>query len=422
MKICIIGTGKVGSALAILMASKGYQIEGTEINDTLREALNRKDPPYEEADLKEFWKIYGHNVEVFKEVRSAYTYIILVQTPSQPNGSFSMKYILKACEGISNAMPKDGFVNIIISSTINPGDIDFKIKPFFLKRLGTFKDWGLSYCPCLIAQGSIIKDFKNPPIIIIGSTNEESQKRTAKTFLSLVDNVPSVRYLSPINAEIAKLAINFFITMKISYLNTLTELCEKFHGGNIDEVTDTLKEDPRIGGKKLFKGGLGFGGPCFPRDTDAFIIWAENQKGQAWLSEATKRVNKRQMTRVAQMILELSHNGEKIGILGLTYKPGTYLCDESQAIVIANLLVQNGKEVHVYDPSGMTESKRTLDEKAIYHSTGQELVDQCDVILIAVDWEEFKNINYKKKKVIDVWRILEKKKNKNYIGLGMKNL
>jgi UDPglucose 6-dehydrogenase len=191
----------------------------------------------------------------------------------------------------------------------------------------------------------------------------------------------------------------------------------------VDEVTRIIGKDSRIGSKYL-KGGLGYGGPCFPRDNIAFARFAESVGIEAELPITVHRTNLSQVRRVIKVIEQLNLNTDtKIGILGLSYKPDTPIVEESQSIILAKELSSLGYVVHVYDPLALEEARKVLGNTVIYDKTLDECIKNVDVMVLATPWKLFKTIDTKGKVIIDCWRLLkdreELKKNNQYIALGM---
>jgi UDPglucose 6-dehydrogenase len=211
--------------------------------------------------------------------------------------------------------------------------------------------------------------------------------------------------------------------MKITFANLLAEICENTIGADVDEVTKIIGRDSRIGSKYL-KGGLGYGGPCFPRDNIAFARFAESVGVKAELPIVVHQTNLSQVKRVIKRLGQLNLKpGTKIGILGLSYKPDTPVVEESQSIMLAKELSSLGYVVHVYDPLALEEARKVLGDTVIYDKTLDDCVKNVDVIVLATPWKLFKTIDPKGKIIIDCWRLLrdreDLKKNNQYIPLGM---
>ena len=226
------------------------------------------------------------------------------------------------------------------------------------------------------------------------------------------ENDPPFRRMSLVNAELTKIAVNTYVTMKISYANALADMCERLPGADVEAVTDALGLDTRIGGKYL-RGGLAYGGPCFPRDNKAFGVFARDLGAEPLLAEATDAVNVAQTDRLARVVESRLEAGNAVGILGLAYKPDTGVIEESPGLALARLLGTAGYEVRVYDPVATEAGVRALGGLAQGCSSATELLAQSDVTVIATPWPEFAELPIQELEreggraiVIDCWRLL----------------
>jgi UDPglucose 6-dehydrogenase len=219
--------------------------------------------------------------------------------------------------------------------------------------------------------------------------------------------------------------------MKISFANTIAELCERLAGGDVDAVTSALGLDKRIGPKYL-KGGLGFGGPCFPRDNEAFSNFARQLGCDAKLAKASDAVNTAQIKRIVRIAKErLNSVNKKVAILGLTYKPNTNVVEASQSMDIAIALSEKGHSVYVYDPLGTDNAKSILGDKVNYAQSFAECIANARLCIIATPWDEFKKLrpedftsNSEDTTIIDCWRILNAqqfRRKMHYVGIGLAN-
>jgi UDPglucose 6-dehydrogenase len=225
-------------------------------------------------------------------------------------------------------------------------------------------------------------------------------------------NSPSVARMNFINAEITKLAVNTYITTKISYANMLARLCEKLPGADVNVITDALGLDTRIGSKYL-KGAVSYGGPCFPRDNRALAALAAHVDASSGLAEATDVFNRAQIKSVAEIVKRNFSGAGSIGILGLTYKPNTDVTEESFGLLLAQELSAAKLPVVVFDPSpGAMKVLNGLNGiKAA--KTAQECIAESGTVVLATPWAEFKEIptaqwkgQNEARTLVDCWRAL----------------
>jgi UDPglucose 6-dehydrogenase len=193
-----------------------------------------------------------------------------------------------------------------------PGSVRHGLLPVLEKESGKAcgRDFGLCYSPEFIALGSVIHDFLNPDFCLIGEQDERAGKRLEACYLEIMANRPPCRRMSLENAELTKVALNTFVTTKITYANMLAELCARMPGGDVDTVSDALGLDTRIG-RRYLTGGLGYGGPCFPRDNIALGYFARAVGADAGLAEATDRLNRSASGKLAQTVASILSPGPR---------------------------------------------------------------------------------------------------------------
>jgi UDPglucose 6-dehydrogenase len=289
------------------------------------------------------------------------------------------------------------------------------------------KDFGLCYSPEFIALGSVIRDFLNPDFILCGESDPRSGKILDAFYQKVCENRPRVVHMNFVNAELSKLAVNTFVTTKITYANMLAHICERLPGGNVDTVTSAIGLDTRIGGKYL-KGAIGYGGPCFPRDNLAMGALARELGTQAVLAETTDRQNRTEALRLAGLVKQRGKPGARVGILGLSYKPDTDVIEESQGVLLAQQLIEEELDLLVYDPLAMDAARTVLGNRPTYCASAEECVRKADTLIIAVPWKEFPRIpagafhrSGSRLVLIDAWRIAPEswRRETDYLPIGV---
>lgn len=429
--ISIIGLGKLGSPMAAAFASRGYRVIGLDINSDFVRLLNQGKAPVFEPQLSEYLSANRERISATQDYREAVlkseiTFII-VPTPSKDDGGFSTKYVIEAGKQIGEALKeKPNYHLVVLTSTVAPGATEKDLLPVLEEYSGKKckRDFDLCYNPEFIALGNVISGLLEPDFVLIGESSQKGGEILENFYKGLCQKNPPIKKMSIINAEITKIALNTYVTTKISYANMLAELCEKIPGANVDVVTDALGCDSRIGHKYL-KGALGYGGPCFPRDGRALIYTAEKFGISLPIAKATDEINQRQVPRLVKKILNfLSENG-RVSILGLSYKPDTDVIEESQGLEIAKILSEKKIPVTVYDPAAMKNARQILNNIAFANSL-KESVENSDIVLLTIPCKEFKEIEpdwFKPGAIlIDCWRMLDPQKygeRVKYIGLGI---
>src|SRR5439155_850689 len=232
-----------------------------------------------------------------------------------PDGAFSLKYVLAAAKAVGQVLKhKTAYHLVVLTSTVMPGATGGQLLPALEeasgKRCGT--DFGLCYSPEFIALGSVIRDFLNPDFCLIGESDPRSGDILEALYKRTWENNPAVARMNFVNAEIAKLAVNTYVTTKISFANMLARVCEKLPGANVDTVTAALGLDSRIGPKYL-KGAVSYGGPCFPRDNLAFAALADQVGAPADIAQVTDRFNRRQLVWLADVVEGHIPDGGMVG-------------------------------------------------------------------------------------------------------------
>jgi UDPglucose 6-dehydrogenase len=418
MRIAVVGLGKLGAPLAAVLASKGNEVLGIDVDPEAVRLVNEGRAPVEEPGLQELVSESHERLSATTDLAAAAgadVTIVLVPTPSDDRGAFSNEHVLAAVDEIGRALSaRDDYHVVVVASTVMPGSCNGEIRPALEsgsgRRVG--ETLGLCYSPEFIALGSVIRDMLEPDMVLIGQSDARAGDVLERLYAGVCENDPPVRRMSLVNAELTKIAVNTYVTMKISYANALGEMCDLLPGADVETVTEALGLDTRIGPKYL-RGALAYGGPCFPRDNKAFGVFARDLGTEPLLAEATDAVNVAQTDRLARVVQSRLEAGGSVGILGLAYKPDTAVVEESPGLALAKLLANAGYEVRVYDPVATEAGLHALGGLAQGCSSAAELLAQSDVTVIATPWPEFAELPVealeregRRTVVIDCWRQL----------------
>lgn len=416
-RIGVVGIGKVGLSLALVMA-KHFEVKAVDVSSkTVNQIKNCGH--FTEKNVNKYLKQWGDNLEVsvdFSLLRSCDVIFVVVGTQTE---SYSAKNVKSALRKLARHL-NDGNQVLVIVSTVNPTDMNSEIIPSLNHLQVKLKIKGICYNPAMIALGDVIEGFEHPDYVLIGESNKEAGDKLKNVWKNVVPNDTPIIRSSIINIETAKFALNLALMNKISFINTVTEFCEKV-GADIDRITEVLKLDPRIAGKKMFRGGLGFGGPCFPRDVVAFKRVSEQFGASCYLCDVIQQVNKEQILRSVRLIT--GFNRKRISVLGITYKPDTSVIIESQAVQIADMLQSKGYDVIIYDPSGAENAKQQL-KGVKFADNMRNCVHDGEIVFIAVPWSEFSELEpedfNEAQIIIDPWRVLRDKKLPcKYVAYGL---
>ena len=407
MKVSVIGLGRLGAPFAALAAARGHTVIGVDTNPTVVYNVNACQAPVEETGLQEMMKRaegrFMATIDLEQAIRATEMTFIIVPTPSEENGRFSLRYVLPVVEQIGHTLvSKEKAHVVVLVSTVMPGD-SMGLSHILDATAG--KPIPFCYNPSFIALGSVLHDLEHPDFLLIGASDERGVAYLKDFYAPIFGTPKPTLYAAAlVNAEIAKLAVNAFLTTKIAFANMLGRLCDLHQGADVDRVTEIVGADSRIGSKYL-KAGCPPGGPCLPRDTVALSAAV-----LSWLPEAVEKEHGDQVEYIADKVRQYAQNGHKVGILGLAYKVDTEVTENSTGKALLELLSSVWFTVMSYEPTiGWRQGP----------FRGQELVEWADVIVIATPWEEFKTLDYGNIPVIDPWRLLRDKPPKNWVPLGM---
>jgi UDPglucose 6-dehydrogenase len=357
VKVVVAGLGKLGLPMAAVFAESGHEVVGVDPVQPVVDALNEGRVLIEEPGLSELIAAHSERIsatiDYAEAIPGAEMTFIIVPTPSGDDGAFVNDYVVSALEQIGAVLRDNPQPHLVaVTSTVMPGATAAVLAPAFAEALGRPIGNGVSLCysPEFIALGSVIRDLKNPDFVLIGADDEVEGQRLADFYLGIGGgrDVP-VQVMNWANAELAKISVNSFVTMKITYANMLAGICEGLPGGDVDVVTRAIGLDTRIG-RRYLKGGPPFGGPCFPRDNRALGVAAE-AVGAPWdLAAATDRMNNGLAERIAAVVADATSEGDTVAVLGLAYKDNTPVVEESAGAKVAAALVALGRTVVVHDP------------------------------------------------------------------------
>lgn len=420
--------------MAACFAARGFDVVAVDVDANKVDAINRGASPIFEPGVEEMMASAAGRLTATQDIEAAVlattiTFVV-VATPSEPDGSFSLRNVLPVCEKIGVALRnKNDFHIVVLTSTVMPGSTGGGVRATLEKVSGlqAGRGFGLCYNPEFIALGSVVRDFLNPDFLLIGESDERSGKILERIYHRVCDNKPPALRLTFVDAEIAKLAVNTFVTTKISFANMLARICERVPGSNVDAVTGALGMDSRIGPRYL-KGAISYGGPCFPRDNVALASLAKRVEAPADIAQATDSFNRGQMRWLADLVQKCLSGCGTAGILGLTYKPHTDVVEQAPGWVLAQELTSRGVSVVAFDPAVVHNSNGFLTSRVEFTSTATDCIAKSDVVAVATPWPEFAAIKSTKwaryplaRTVVDCWRelgFLDGVDGVNYVRLG----
>jgi UDPglucose 6-dehydrogenase len=311
---------------------------------------------------------------------------------------------------IAKAVREAGKKNhlFVCSSTTTPGAMDQVLIPMLEKETGWVcgKDFGVCYNPEFIALGNVINGLLEPDMVLIGESDPQSGAALEALFKKYNRNMPRISRMSIISAELTKISVNSYVTMKISFTNQLRMIAEKFPKADIHTILEAIGSDSRIGNKYL-RAGLSFGGPCFPRDNRLLAFAAKQSGAPAPLAEATDRVNELTKTNLLEKVQGIAAKGETVAVLGLSYKPDTYITEESAGLYLAQNLKRHGYHVLAHDFGATPSNSPSLHEFEVLQDPAS-LSENGDVkvAVICCPWPQYRSVKFHANtKVIACWKL-----------------
>lgn len=389
--ITIVGAGHVGLVTGVCLSEIGHHVTCYDIDTERIEQLKKGICPFFEPHLDQMLEnnlnknqisFTDNQQEAFQHSEIVY---IAVGTPQRADGLVNLQYIEESARMIGRSLKKDA---IIVTKSTVPIGMNKQIRTLIELFLGEGIKVNIVSNPEFLREGSAVNDMFYGDRIIIGAESDQAA--------SIVEDIykPFKRpiYKTDLNsAEMIKYASNAFLATKISFINEIANICEKV-GANIDDVTYGVGLDTRIGIQHL-KAGLGFGGSCFPKDTNALLEIANQTFTRFEILNAVINVNKKQQWLLVDKAIQQygSLKGKNIALLGLAFKPNTDDIRESSAIALARHLISEGAIVTAYDPKAIEKAKLLLGNQIQYDSTIESALSGKEMAFIATEWEEIKH-------------------------------
>ena len=436
MKIAIIGLGFVGLSLTSVLASKGFNVVGIDVDKEKCRKISKGVSSFFEPNLeKTLRKGLKNKLQIQSDisvVQDCDLIFVTVGTPQDKTGAIDLSIIKKAMNSLGKSIRKSKKQQtILVKSTVVPGTMKDIILPILennsKKKAG--KDFGLISNPEFLQESTAIRDTEFPHAVVLGGYKTKFMKDVEKFFIKLHPKTPII-ITNHQTAEMIKYANNSFLATKISFINQLSNICQKIPGANIDDIAKTIGLDPRIG-KLFLNAGPGYGGSCLPKDMKALIKFAKIAGVKPTLLNAVEDVNTKQLEEVISIakkklgVLE----SKKITILGTSFKPNTDDIRDSIAIELIKQLLKRKVKVTVHDPKAIENTKNEFKKKINYAKSISDAILGSQCVIIMTQWKQYEKLanndfkQMKKGLIIDCRRMLaEKQLDVDYyaIGLGKK--
>ena len=395
MKIAVVGTGYVGLVAGACFAESGNDVVCVDKNEAKVRTLRRGKMPIYEPGLEELVRRNRQErrlqftTTLTKAVRDASIIFIAVGTPQGEDGSADLQHVLGVAGGIAKAM--NGYKVIVDKSTVPVGTSE-KVREVI--RRETTHPFSVVSNPEFLKQGAAVDDFMKPDRVVIGVEDPRAEQLMLELYEPFTRTGAPMMVMDCASAELTKYAANAMLATRISFMNEIANVCELV-GADVDQVRRAMGADRRIGTAFLFP-GVGYGGSCFPKDTQALIKFAADRKYEFKILRAVEAVNAFQKTRLGTKIRAHfgSLKGKRIGIWGLAFKPKTDDMREAPAIPLIESLLSAGATVQAYDPEATLTAKEIFGSRVTWAARTYDALKGADALAIVTEWSEFRRPDF----------------------------
>ena len=401
----MLGLGYVGLCTAVSFASQGFKTAAIDIDSGRVEQIRKGQAPFHEPQLPPMLKkaLRTKRLEATTDNSAAArtdTTFITVGTPGRLDGSIDLSQVAKAAGELGSALRnKDEYHLVVVKSTVVPGTTISTVKPVLEEKSGKSVGPELGLCtnPEFLKEGTAIHDIFHPDKIVIGAADPKSATQLKQLYRHFHNGkLPPTILTTPETAELIKYASNAFLATKVSYINTIANICQSLPGVNVETVAHTIGLDPRIG-PLFLKAGPGYGGSCFHKDLQALISFSLTQGYDPALLRATEQVNEQQASRVVDLAEKLlgNLNDRRIAVLGLAFKNNTDDIREAPSIRVIDHLQKKGAHVVAYDPMAIPNAKKLLADTIEFSTEPRAAIRGADCCIIMTEWDEFRRLKEK---------------------------
>jgi len=439
MNVAVIGQGFVGLSLSIFLASKKFNVYAVENNPEKLLILQSGKPTFFEPKLNNYLQkcLHAKNLQFIDSINSIFNKLdviyVCVSTPNKKS-SINLMYInnvIAQIEQLLKGTSKKPL--IIVKSTISPGTSQ-KLINILSKNTQNIlgNDYYFVVNPEFLREGSAMDDQFNPHILVMGTEENKSKNKIKFFYEQLYSKKIPRTFTNYSTAELIKYTNNAFLATKISFINSISNLCEKIPGANVDDIARAIGLDPRIG-PDFLKAGPGFGGSCLPKDLTSFIHVYKSFDVPSTLLNSVKNVNEKQLEQILRILENKLKkiSGKTISILGLSFKENSDDIRESRSIKLIQSILKEKCTINVFDPLALENTKNFFKNKLVYCNSISECLKNSDCVIIMNSEQIFKQIskqdiqNMRRQLIIDSRRIIEQKIKEipktEYIALGINN-
>ena len=431
-KISVIGLGFVGLTLAVVNAKKGFDTIGIDIDKEKIRKLKRGIPYFYEPKLEKFLLSSMKNKKIifsenFQSILKTDITFVTVGTPSNEKGEIELKYLNNAIIEIIKVLKNKKKTHlIVIKSTVVPTTTTNKILP----KIKNNKNIQVLVNPEFLRESSAINDLLKPHLIVIGENDKKIGQKLVQYYNSFYSKLPEIIRTDFSSAELIKYSNNAFLATKISFINSIANICQNIPNVDVRTIAYAIGKDPRIGSLFL-NAGPGFGGSCLPKDLSALINFSKNLGNTNSLLTEVKTVNQKQPQKIINLMTKMNtvKKNNIISILGLSFKKNTDDIRYSVSIEIVKQLLKKKVKIKVHDPMAMKNFEKIFGKEILYSTSIKDCLKESNCCLVLTDWDIFKKIKkqdlvkyMKIPALIDTRGIFEKRNFENIkfesLGLG----
>ena len=430
-KISVIGLGFVGLSLAVVNAQKGFDTMGIDIDNKKLTNLRNGNPPFYEIKLEEFLRnsirkkkiIFSNKISSI--INTDITFVS-VGTPTK-NDKIDLSQVQKVVSEVAKVLSKKKQSHlVVVKSTIVPTTTNDVILP----KLQHLRNIRLAVNPEFLREGTAIQDLLEPHLIVIGEQDKQAGDALVKYYKSFYKKLPEILRTNFITAELIKYSNNAFLATKISFINSIANICQNFPMADVTIIANAIGKDPRIG-PLFLNAGPGFGGSCLPKDLSALIAFSKNFGDTNILLKAVQQVNKTQPDKIIRILKQMNvlRKNKIISVLGLAFKKNTDDVRESVSVPLIEKLLDYGLSIKVHDPMATQNFTKLFHDRITYCKTIKDCLRNSDCCIVMTDWDEYKKLqpadfkNLRVPNVIDSRRVFDPSKfskiNFRAIGLGV---
>ncbi len=395
MKITVVGTGYVGLVVGACFAETGNDVVCVDVDERKIRGLRRGRVPIYEPGLDELVrrnqteKRLVFSTALSRATRGAEVIFIAVGTPPGEDGSADMQHVLAAARQLARAM--NGYKVVAIKSTVPVGTAA-RVRAVI--TAATRHPFSVVSNPEFLKQGSAVEDFLKPDRVVIGAEDASARELMRALYAPFTRTGAPIVTMDCASAELSKYAANAMLATRVSFMNEIANVCERF-GANVDDVRRVVASDRRIGPSFLFP-GIGYGGSCFPKDVQA-LVHAARKGGYGFrILEAVEAVNTSQKRRLFEKMEAVlgSLDGKQIAIWGLAFKPRTDDMREAPSITIIEALLEAGAKVVAYDPQAQRPARAIFGSRITLAGHSYEALKGADALGILTEWNEFREPDF----------------------------